>query len=125
MLPGVGFLLQLHLLLKQVHLLTLPLHPLPASARDFLVAAVADSSAAAVAEQLQAAVGEPYDLSCLVFVVGSWLVPQHPTAGLLAEVVHHLPVGLAGAAVELEVATATEGRLAASLLAFPVVVDLR
>lgn len=123
-LPGVGFLMQLHLLLKQVHLLPLLIHPLPASARGFLVAVAADSLAAAVAEHLLAAAVVACDPSCLASVVGSWLVPQHPTAGLLTEVVHHLPAGLAGAAAELEVATVTEGHLAAFLLAFPVVVDL-
>lgn len=121
MLPGVGFLMQLHLLVQQVLLLPLLIHPLPASAHGFPVAVVADSFA--VAEQLLAAAVVPCDPSCLVFVVGSWLVPQHPTAGLLTEVVH-LPAGLVEAAAELEVAIVTEGHLAASLVAFPVAVGL-
>lgn len=123
-LPGVGFLMQLHPLLKQAPPLALPVHPLPASAHGFLVAVVGDSLAAAVAGQLLAAVAVPCDPSYLAFAVGSWLVLQHPTAGLLTEVVHHLPAGLAGAVAELEVATVTEDHLAASLLAFPVAVGL-
>lgn len=108
MLLGEDFLLQLPLLLKQVPHPLLLVHPLPASAHGFLVvvaAAAADSSAAA--GQLLAAAVVPCDPSChLAFVGGSWLVLQHPTAGLLAEVVLQLP---AEAAVELEEAVVSVG----------------
>lgn len=70
-LPGEGFLMQLHLLLKQVRLLPLLTHPLPASAHGFLVAPVADSFAAAVAEQLLAAAVVACDPSYLASVGGS------------------------------------------------------
>lgn len=110
--PGASSPIQL--LMKQVPPLLLQL---PASTLGFLVEAAADSAFVAV-------VGEPlavvsYDPSCFAVVVGSWLVPQHPTAGLLAEAVH-----LAGPAAELEAAIVTKDHPVASLLAFLVAVDL-
>lgn len=105
----------IQLLMKQVPPLLLQL---PASTLGFLVEAAADSAFVAVVGELLAA-AVSYDPSCLAVVVGSWLVPQHPTAGLLAEAVH-----LAGPAAELEAAIVTEDHPVASLLAFLVAVDL-
>lgn len=106
----------IQLLMKQVPPLLLQL---PASTLGFLVEAAADSAFVAVVGELLAAAVVSYDPSCLAVVVGSWLVPQHPTAGLLAEAVH-----LAGPAAELEAAIVTEDHPVASLLAFLVAVDL-
>lgn len=84
----------------------------------------ADSSAAAVTESPPVAAVVPCDPSFPAFVAGSLVVQQHPTVGLLAEVVHHHPAAQVGVAAAPEEAAEAEDCLAAFLLACSVAGDL-